>query len=263
MGCRSVQDPMAVMEPFVVRRCVWWDAPLASRADRTGSDPLGLTLACALCRGCQTRRVRHPCVRLWPREPRPRGDVKEKGSAGAEALRSCSNLRAALQRPRRLLPCRGCDHIVSGPSVRPGELRPSLSRPGPPAAAPQVNGAPLRDGLPCSLLPDLHSLDPRPRNLRLSLSLASDARDGTDACLNRVTAPAPQSRSADTSHVDRGERSVVAAERAGISFFRHPSPLPACGERGSCARPRRSLPVIPVECAALSDDRGCSARAAR
>ncbi len=48
-----------------------------------------------------------------PRGIAARG-FEKKGSAGAKALRSCCNKRAALQRPRRLLPCRGCGHIVSG-----------------------------------------------------------------------------------------------------------------------------------------------------
>jgi hypothetical protein len=93
--------------------------------------------------------------------------VKERGSAGAAALRNLLQSRAALRRPRRLLPCRGCGHIVSG-LIGPawGPSRPSLSRPGPRAAARHVDDAPLRDGRPCKVLPPLHSLDPRPRNLR-------------------------------------------------------------------------------------------------
>ena len=59
------------------------------------------------------------------------------------------------------LPCRGCGHIVSAPSVPPYGVHRRAYASGPLAAALREEecGAPLRDGRPCSVLPRLHSLE--------------------------------------------------------------------------------------------------------
>jgi hypothetical protein len=132
----------------------------------------------------------------------PEGMAKSEGSAGAETLRSCCNKKGSLAAPAPVVP-RVRSHRQRAHRSGSRLLRESLSRPGPRAAAPQMrpceawltSGAPLRDGRPCSLLPSLHSPGPRRRNLRRA-SPRVRRYERCSACLNRVTAPAPQSRSA-------------------------------------------------------------------
>ena len=103
---------------------------------------------------------------LWSRGISARGD-KSEGSAGAEALRSCRDTGQPCGARAGCVPCRGCGHIVSGPSVRPGGICARASRVQDLELLRSVTQeAPLRDGRPCRMLPSLHSLDPRPRNLR-------------------------------------------------------------------------------------------------
>ncbi len=98
---------------------------------------------------------------------------KKRGSAGAEALRSCSN--SGQPRGARAGYCRAEGAITSsaGSSVRLSLLPESLSRPGPRAAAPQIMERRCRRASVRSVA-IAHSLDPRPRNPRRA-NLASDA----------------------------------------------------------------------------------------
>jgi hypothetical protein len=155
----------------------------------------------------------------WPRGAiAPEGMSKSEGSAGAKALRSCCNNRAALQRPRRLL---------AVPRVRSHRQRAHRSGPG--AIAPE----PLASRTLSCCAPNMerrcrrasvrfvaiaHSPDRRPRNLqRAKPRVRRPRRYGR--CLNRVTAPAPQSRSAAASLTGRDGASVGAPQSAGIRSF--------------------------------------------
>ncbi len=161
---------------------------------------------------------------------------KKRGSAGAETLRSCRDERAASRRPRRLL---------AVPRVRSHRQRafgPALARFGRASRVQDLELLRAHEDMERRCATGVRAgccqactASIRGPGIRGELNLASDARDGADACLNRVTAPAPQSRSADASHVDRGAGRIGAARGAGISFFsichpgqarRHPSAEP-------------------------------------
>ncbi len=185
-----------------------------------------------------------------------RGD---EGNEGARAPKHCDPVATNGQRfsaRAGCLPCRGCDHIVSGLSVRlslaSGE--PLASRTSS-CCAPQYMERRCATGVRAGCC-QACTASIRGPGIRGELYLASDAHDGTDACLNRVTAPAPQSRSADASHVDRGAGSMGEAGGAGISFFdlsSRPSERSALGPRlrGDDVEGRQPpappTPVIPLK----------------
>ncbi len=149
----------------------------------------------------------------------------EEGSAGAEALRSCRDKRAAFGARAGCLPCRGCGHIVSGPSVRPGGMTPGLSRPGPRAAArPECRERRCATGVRATCCHQC-TASIRGPGIRGELSLAADARDGTDR---------PAKPLSCASRVGRGCEDDRGLGRGGdFFFFRHPGRSDVHAKHGS------------------------------
>ena len=151
------------------------------------------------------------------RRCRPRVCQRAKG---ARALKHCDPV-ATNGQPSAPAPvaCRAEGAVTSsaGSSVRPGALRPSLSRPGPRAAALRKMERRCRRASVRSVA-IAHSLDPRPRNLELSLSSATDAHDGTDACLNRAPPPPRKAAQLMRPMMGRGASKIERYGAPGISF---------------------------------------------
>ena len=108
-------------------------------------------------------------------------DVKERGSAGAETLRSVIS-EAAFRRPRAAAAVPRVQRHrqrASGPTRRLSGRRAvvvqDLWR-----LRSRDAGAPLREGRPCNVLPPMHGLDRRPRNLRRAI-LATTLRTESNA----------------------------------------------------------------------------------
>ena len=146
----------------------------------------------------------HPPLMLRiSRRPLPQGEVREahafsfsraeprglQRAEGARAPKRCDlvMLEAAFRRPRAVvLPGRGCNIIVSGPQVPPGGFKgPGYRRSGPLAAALlDCLSRAATEGRPCTMLPPMHSLDRRPRNLRRAFS-------SRRRCERKATPPQP------------------------------------------------------------------------
>ncbi len=197
---------------------------LAKERDALASCMLKLAWV-PLCSG-MTWCVGHRCGLLCRQASTPRG-IAARGfekSKGARAPKRCDPV-ATNGQPSAPAPvaCRAEGAVTSsaGSSVRLGALRPSLSRPEPRAAAHPNDGAPLRDGRPCSLLPGC-TASIRGPGICGELSLASDARDGTDACLNRAPPPPRKAAQLMRPMMGRGAESMGEVGGGGDKFVGFP-----------------------------------------
>ena len=181
--------------------------------------------ACALLLGPGSARRSAPLpgmTRVWARarsalaSRRCRPRVWSRRERGRRSAAIRCNKRAALRRPRRLL---------AVPRVRSHRQRafgPALASLG---RASRVQDLELLRALMhgsaaarrASVQTVASAAQPRSAapESEAELSLASDARDGTDASLNRAPPPPRVGRSADASHTGRGEGSMGAVRRRG------------------------------------------------
>ena len=173
---------------------------------------------------------------------------------GARALKHCDPVATNGQlfsARAGCVPCRGCGHIVSGLI---GPARATSAR------ASRVEDLEL---LRASFEERRCATGVRARcchqctapvrgpGIRGELFLASDARDGTDICLNRAPPPPRKAAQLMRPSVDRGARSMGEAGRAGTRFWcckgdgrvsNGQGEVRLVMETGGCLRQLRSAP---------------------
>ncbi len=149
--------------------------------------------------------------------------LRRQGSAGAEVLRSVATRGQPCGARAGCLPCRGCDHIVSG------LIGPALARFGRASRVQDLER--LRTNMERRCATGVRAgccqactASIRGPGIRGELSLASDAHDGADVCLNRAPPLPRKAAQLRVPSAGRGEGSMGEAGGAGISFSLHVIP---------------------------------------
>ena len=156
--------------------------------------------------------------------PRPRGRNPEgmDESEGARAPKRCVLIcLGSLSAPARgISSAEGAVTSRASHTVPPGHRRRALLRSGTAGGCACVVRvrAPLREGLPCALLPASPGLDRLARDLRRA-GLAAAARTGArQPHLGTAPCPASDAQACRVPRVGRDGRRIRSAREAGISF---------------------------------------------